>query len=176
MDNIEFWIYIIFAVIYFVARALRGKPKQKPVSRPKSPLDVSDDQPQSTAEQPMSFEDLLEEITGRKSLEEEPSQDPTRVEQEKKKSDSTSVEVFEEGKSRSFADDESRRIYEESIKRAEQTEISYEPDEKFKSAKLFSQPGEEEVGNPLTEEIKAMLQSEDAKKAIILQEILNRKY
>ena len=86
---------------------------------------------------------------------------------------------FEEGRSRKFADEESRRVYEESIKRAEGAKIEYKPDEHFASSKLRSsfENIEEEEESPLVSEVRDMLSTpESARQAIVLQQILNRKY
>ncbi len=177
MDNIEFWIYIIFALIYFIGRGLRSKPKPKPGQ--KQPRAAETEERQSPDS--MTFDELLEEITGKKSLEEKPAPQTKPIKEAKPRAVEVKPppkEKFEEGRSRKFADEESRRVYEESIRRAASTKVEYEPDKKFAKSKLFQDPSKKEVErNPLAEEIQEMLQSpESARKAIILQEILNRKY
>ncbi len=174
MENIEFWVYIIFAVIYFLARGLRKKSKPKPVARPQSPLETDDG---DTRQPPVSFEDLLEEITGRKTLEKteeiiepaEPEEKPAGPPEETPK--------FEEGKTRRFSDEESKRVYEESIRQAEGFEIDYGTADPYQSKKVTRETAELEEENKLAEEVRAMLQDTDsARKAIILSEIIGRKY
>lgn len=81
-----------------------------------------------------------------------------------------------EGERRAFADVESRRVYEESIKMAEGADLEFEPDEHFKSAKIFKSTTTEEEEYTLADEIRDELNSPEAKKAIIYSEILARKY
>lgn len=178
MDDIQFWVYVVFAVIWVVARALRKKSRETTKSRPKSPLETEDSQ-----EAPVSFEELLEEITGRKSLKEE--QKPIETYQEDvghnsgpygEEEDRAEESIKSEGSKRHFADDESRRVYEESIKRAEQQE-EFEPAEGYQSIKLVSRKEEEEESSGFSKEIAEMFSDTDgARKAVILGEILNRKY
>ncbi len=184
MDNIQFWIYVIFAVIYFFGRALRKKPQEKPKQRPRSPLETESE----SKERPVSFEDLLEEITGRKSLSdpqksepeiEEPEieEAPPRPSRYERLKQEREAEKFEEGRTRTFSDEETRRVYEESIKSAEGYDLDYGTDEKYASKKVLRSTAEEEEDNEFVTEIKSMLQNKDeAKKAVILSEILNRKY
>lgn len=184
MDDIQFWLYLAFAVIYFITRGMKkkttgGNPK------PSSSDTNSDDRPQR---KPVSFEDLLKEFTeGREVSGEEnetmaPSPPPVEarhiVEQRKWQEKNTAESFKNEGRHRQFADDESRRIYENSIKIAEKTDLSIKGDDAFKSKlKRFDQEEEDIYENDTAISIREMLQdSDDAKKAIILSEILNRKY
>jgi hypothetical protein len=188
MDNIQFWIYIIFAIIYFIAKNARKKPNKK------APSDSNrrGGQQQTQRPQPQSFEDLLEEITGRKSLKEEPvvidEADEINQEteerylapkpwQEKEEEIRRRNEIEREGNNRRFADDESRRIYEESIRRAEGANIDYRPDESYSDKKVLRETAEDIEENAFVTDINNMLSNSDsAKKAVILSEILNRKY
>ena len=171
MDNIQFWLYILFAVIYFVVRGLRKKTTDSPKG-PSQPTQ-SQNRPQR---KPVSFEELLKEFTeGREATsapkqEEEVSYQSLQELREEKKE-----EEIEEGRTRRFSDDESRRVYEESILMAEGADLKFERDEHFKSK--IQRSAEEESSPGLAGEIKNMLRDqEDVKKAVILGEILNRKY
>ncbi len=166
MDDFSFWWYIIAAVIYFLTRG--KKKKEQPNSRPGS----ENNPPPS---QPKSFEDLLREITeGRK--EEEPSykQEPVEITQEEEEEDNHAFE----GERRVFADDESRKVYEESIKMAEGADLKFEPAEQFKEPRLFKGVSsiEDEEEHTIADEIRDGLNTSEAKKAVIYSEILNRKY
>jgi PAB1-binding protein PBP1 len=187
MDDIQFWIYVIFAIIYFVARNFK-KASKKPTGK-RSATDDQQEQPQ--VPQPQSFEELLEEITGRRSVRQTPPPEednaPEAIEderylqpkpwEEKERKIEHANEFEREGRNRKFADDESRRVYEESIKRAEGAEIDYSVDEKFASKKVLRSTAEEVEENHFAKEIKEMLQNSDsARKAVILGEILNRRY
>lgn len=62
MDNLQFWIYIIIAVIYAVSRAIKKGKQSAEQGRPeRKDFETSEDG--GTVEKPMSFEDLLREIT-----------------------------------------------------------------------------------------------------------------
>lgn len=186
MDDIQFWLYILFAIIYFVARAL--KKKSQPDTDAQAP-DINTET--SRRSRPKSFEELLQEFTeGKESVKEEVKQAEQDVEdfrevREVKSTEDVSRRVqkeistetlFEEGTTRSFSDEESRRVYEESIKRAEGAAIEFKDDASFKS-KLKSRQHQEEDEHSLAMDIKHMLSNpEDAKKAVIMGDILNRKY
>ncbi len=168
MDDFSFWWYIIAAVIYFLTR---GKKKKEgtPSSRP-----GSENNPPTN--QPKSFEDLLKEITeGR--VEEVPTikQEPVVIEPEARKEKEN---IRLEGERRAFADDESRRVYEESIKMAEGADIEFAPDENFQEPRLFkgkiSESEDDEVS--IADEIRDGLNSSEARKAVIYSEIINRRY
>ncbi|SNS76169.1 hypothetical protein SAMN05421640_1134 [Ekhidna lutea] len=165
MDDFSFWWYIIAAVIYFLTR---GKKKQQPNSRP-----GSENSPPPS--QPKSFEDLLKEITEGRSEPETPTyeQEPVEIEpvKEREKQDDRL-----EGERRAFADDESKRVYEESIKMAEGADLKFEPADQFKKGSLFKGSIDEEDEWTIADEIKDGLNSSEAKKAVIYSEILNRKY
>ena len=95
-------------------------------------------------------------------------------------SDEEARSVYEEStkrvEGRFFSDEESRRVYEESIKRVE-GQKDYKSGKQYKIKKVLKEKAEDKKVNRLADEIKSMLQSpESAKKAIILSEILNRRY
>lgn len=185
MDNIQFWIYVAFAALYFLSRALKKKPDQKrPKRRPRSPLETEDSQKAGRTEKPKTFEELLAEFTG-ESTQSKKEEDYTVEEPEPfadafekvastgKKNIDTASNFEDEGTKRSFADEESKRIYDESVKRAEESALEFSRDEKFlkESERAVSK------GSAFAAEIKASLQNQDqAKKAIILSEIINRRY
>jgi len=162
MDDFGFWFYIIAAVIYFLTR---GKKKNRPTTPPGSE--------NRKPAQPKSFEELLREIT-EGTADREPSfdQEPVTVSEPERHS---REETFErEGNQRAFADEESKRVYEESIKMADgfdKDSTSEEPDHKTKILKVAD---EEEY--TFADEIRDGLSSDEARKAIIYSEILNRKY
>ena len=165
MDDFSFWWYIIVAVIYFLSR---NKKKQQPKSRPGS----ENNPPPS---QPKSFEDLLREITeGRPPEEPTIKQEPVVIDTEAKEKENQRLE----GERRAFADDESRKVYEESIKMAEGADLEFAPDENFQEPRLFKGTPKDEPEDEwsIADEIRDGLNSAEAKKAIIYSEILTRKY
>lgn len=174
MDDIQFWLYLLFAVIYFVSRALKKKDPKKTEKRTASRNSTPEERPQR---KPVSFEELLQEFTeGRKPEVEEPEyeEEPAyeqRIEEPKREEEP----VFEEGITRRFSDVESKRIYEESIAKAEGAEIAFQHDDDFKSK--LQRTADKEQSSGVAQEIRDMLQNpNDARKAIVLGEILNRKY
>ena len=169
MEDYKIVWYILAAVIYFLTR---GKKKKAPASRPGSENNPS---PQAPAK---SFEDLLKEITGdgqvveneRKPAQEEVASPVIEVE-------SPVEERRLEGEKRAFADEESRKVYEESIKRAEGFDLKYEQDEHYHEPRLFKgEEASEEEQYTFADEIRDGLSTDEARKAIIYSEILNRKY
>ena len=166
MDDFSFWWYIIAAVIYFLTRG--KKKKEQPESRPGS----ENNPPPS---QPKSFEDLLREITEGRS-EEQPTikQEPVVIEPKETEEDNRRLE----GERRAFADEESRKVYEESIKMAEGADLEFAPDESFQEPRLFkgSTSDSEDEEWSIADEIRDGLNTDEAKKAVIYSEILNRRY
>lgn len=161
--NDQIWYYIIFAIIYFLFRRKKKKPNQTPNT-------AKTDAPQKRP-QPVSFEELLKEITDQREPEQvvveepKPAPVPEPVKQEEK-----------EVRTRKFADDESRRIYEESIQRAQEVDIEYKPNEHYATGKLVRSV-EVESEPTIADEIREALKSRNsARKAIIYGEILNRRY
>lgn len=178
MDNIQFWLYLVFGAIYLLTRFLKKKDPENEPNRPGQ----NPNQPQRPQRKPVTFEELLKEFTEGRQEEEEPERVPerrpmeeTQVKERKRQEESRPKEIIEEGRTRRFADDESRRIYEESIRKAEDTAIEFRRDDDFRSR--MARRNEEEAENNLAEEIKEMLQDKNqAQKAVVLSEILNRKY
>lgn len=168
MDDYKILLYIVAAIIYFIAKAKKKKPTTgEGTSRPGTENNPS---PQSPTK---SFEDLLKEITG------EGEEEKSVIEEVKEEEPKKPIVVEErrlEGERRAFADDESRRVYEESIKRAEGFDIEYGPDEHFKEPRLFKGEESKEEEYTFADEIRDGLSTSEAKKAIIYAEILNRKY
>jgi len=168
MDDFNFWWYIIAAAIYFFTRG-RKKKKAEKQARP-----GSENNP-SPSSRPKSFEELLREITEGVSEKEveEPEQEPVVVRSSPKTEERKSFE--QEGRRRVFADDESRRVYEESIKMAEGADLEFAPNENFKSDRLFKDQKEEERTS-FAQELMDGFDTDEAKKALIYSEIFNRKY
>ena len=193
MENPEYLFYIVFGLIYILTRGIRKRKKNVPP--PKSghkPVDQGNGHP---AEKPqLSFEELLKELTGRTTktqpepvkeadLEPEPEPEPELKPKPKPKpvpepEYKTKSLVSETKPLPSFDDEKIRKIYERPTtdkKRKTVSEIAAEQKEtnsfRFKAFEL------KEFDNKFAAELKKMLQNpEDAKKAIVLAEIINRKY
>ncbi len=183
MDDIQILVYLIIGIIYIISRALKGKNKSaKPPQRPAARTSP----PQQKPKAPSSFEEILaefgkrieEERGGAVEIEEEEEEieyKPLVIEE-----DVNRKEFQQEGRNRQFADEESRRVYEEAIVRAEGADLAFEADANFQNSRLnfgFDAYEKKEKDNKFAREIRSMLQDgEGAKKAVILAEILNRKY
>jgi hypothetical protein len=169
MDDIQFWLYIVFGLIYFVGRFLKKK------NAPKEPVNEEMTSTTSSPQKTRTFEDLLKEFT----TEEEEVVNPTEPAFERKVQmrtpEKSKNSAFEEGVSRQFSDEESKKVYEQSVKRAEGFELEFAPDEHFKSK--IQSPTTEEVPSQFASSIRESLSDpEEAKKALIYAEIFNRKY
>lgn len=168
MDE-QIWFYIIAAVIYFLTRK-----KKKPTDSPSTPNTSRSDRP-TQQNKPVSFEDLLREITEQR--EEESQTEPVYEERKPEPKREPEESAFEtEGRNRQFSDDESRKVYEESIKQAEGADIEFVPDESYASQRLFKDK-KEDLEPSIADEIRDSFKNPDtARKAIIYSEILQRKY
>lgn len=169
MDE-RIWFYIIAGIIYFLAKKKKKKPEDQ------APTPTSSNRPQQSRP-PVSFEDLLKEITEQRQpqpvpvYEEEEEDLPVRKMREEQ-------EAFaREGSNRKFADAESAKVYEESIKQAEGFDIAYEPDSHYSNESLFKGGVKKKAERTIADEIREGLQNTaSARKAIIYGEILNRRY
>lgn len=176
MDDFGTWLYIIGGILYFIIRQKKKKGKDQPE------MPNSENRPQRS-NPTKTFEELLKEITegGFSEVQEEPNDE--RVETEVLAPEATAPSpkpaYMEEGRTRSFADDESKRVYEESIKRAEGADLEFKPDDDYAKPSLFQKYTDKKTSSPkntLASEIRKGLKGSGAKKAIIYAEILNRKY
>lgn len=161
--DIENYFYVILAVIYFLSRVLKGK-KQ-------IPQEDSYEEQESTGKKTVTFEDLLKEFTDEKEVEIE---EPEAVEE-------APIEPVEDQRPRSYrspySDEETKSIFEKSIREAENISQDEAGEENKLIFKEFKPYQEEDDTNEFATELKEMLQSADGgKKAIILSEILTRRY
>ncbi|CAD5266557.1 MULTISPECIES: hypothetical protein [unclassified Imperialibacter] len=186
-------IYIVMAIIYFVVRNLKKKPKAPEVQERRSQSDDDyESQPEPTSTPPMSFEDLLKELTsGGKTAQKPPQQpapEPSRsfefpsdgknYEDVHDEWEDKEIATVKEGShTRLFSDEETKRIYQESIHidHSKDDELSAQLERAKSRFKEFEI--KEEDNSAFRDEIVDMLSDQHgAKKAIILGEILNRKY
>jgi len=175
MDE-RIWFYIIAAVIWYFVRRKKKTPDEE------VPDTTATNRPQQQRKQ-VSFEELLKEITEQRELENRPASRPEPVYTTQEEEDlpvrkmrEEQERIAKEGSYRHFADDETRRVYEESIKQAEGFDIEFAPDEKFKSKSLLKAKVASKEPS-FADEIRTGLQKPDtARKAIVYGEILSRKY
>lgn len=172
MDNLQIWIYVILGIVYLIGRA-RKKPEQPPMPQRGRQGDL---QP-SNEPKPLTFEELLREITEAKEptptsrprpvqefvdyddeIEEEVKPEPVAYDYRKE----DTYKAFEQSKYEAF----NRQSYEETMK-LEDTKIEFG---KFKAF-------EDEKGPSLGAEIaNDFADADKVKRAFIMSEIFNRKY
>jgi len=176
MDRFQFWLYVIIGVIYLISR-MRKKPTDRPAQLPGTEKAKQAGRPHQPAKsvgpKKLSFEDLLREITESKS---QPKQEPVvdyddDLEVEEKdleevdtdyRKDNKVYETYEEAKKQAFF----RPSLEETMKVGD-TVVSFG---KFKEF-------EKETGPDLAAEyLKVFKDPEGIKKAVVLSEILKRKF
>ncbi len=173
--DIQFWIWLIVIVITLIARAN----KKKPPSYNPEPTDTPSTE---TETKPVTFEDLLREIQAAKSpkpISYTPKQEVPKqydfedyddnLEEESKSLENTSYnandtiyETYENAKKAAF----SKASLEETMK-VENTEV------KFGQFKEFSKPQSKNLAAEYARELK---NPKSFKKALILSEILNKRF
>jgi hypothetical protein len=178
MDNIKIWIYVIIGVIYLLSRLRKKQPEppQGEDTRPSRNFEPTQSYQPKT--KPLTFDELLKEITQEKQPVSQPtSRQPKYVdyddnlgEEEQDLEDldtdyrkkSNVFQTYEQAKSEAF----NRPSLEETMK-IEDTVV------KFSKFKVF----EEEKRRDLLEEYTRDLRDpEGFKKAVVLSEILNRRF
>ncbi|MCE2732145.1 MAG: hypothetical protein O9302_09080 [Cyclobacteriaceae bacterium] len=186
MDNIQFWIYVILGVIYLIGRASK---KKKEEERQPTRRQNSDSQP--SGPKPLTFEELLKEITEAKMPEPEKevvTKKQTYQEYEEetvpeyKSYDTVKEETYEEPKGYDFEKEETYKTFEksrfEAFNRKSYEELQLEgalesPKVEYKKFKEF----EKEEGISLASQIAEDFADMDkVKRAFIMAEVFNRKY
>lgn len=175
MDSFQFWLYVIIGVIYLISRL-----RKRPVNQPGEVPDIkSEKQAGRSTQSPKSipktltFEDLLRQITESKT---QPKQEPVvdyeeELEEEEEvledvnydyRKDNKAFETYEEAKKQAFF----RPSLEETMN-VKDTVVTFG---KFKEF-------EKETGPDLAAGyLKDFKDPEGIKKAVVLSEILKRKF
>jgi hypothetical protein len=176
MDSFQFWLYVIIGLIYLVSRAMKKKANQS-----QGPVDTKEERPFSTTRhegnkpKQLSFEELLKEITESKQ-QQQPREEPVvdyddNLEEEEKdledveydyRKQNKTYEIYEEAKQQAFH----RPSLEETMK-IQDTVVSFG---KFKE---FERRAET---NLAAEYLKEFHDPEGLKKAVVMSEILKRKF
>jgi len=158
MDDNSIYYYLIFVVIALLSRVF-GKKKVEDVPTNEG----------SPKERPLTFEELIEEFTRQasgKTKKEEIIQNeeiPEIIEVEKKNNQRST-----------YKDDEIQEIYNKSVYEAQKLKHTNTDNSDYSFFKEYKKEKEE---NEFANEIRNMISSPDsAAKAIILSEIINRKY
>jgi hypothetical protein len=180
--DIQFWLYIIIGVIYFLSRVLK---KQEPQPDKEANQNKPVESRQATgqySEKPkaLTFEELLREIT-------EAKQPPKPVLQTQPTREFVDYDddIAEEEQDLETIDTDYRKndrgndVYEDAKRQAflrpslEETMNVRDTDMKFGKFKVFDQTKQK---NLLEEYAKDLQDPEGLKKAFVLSEILNRKF
>jgi len=165
--DLDIILYIIIFVIYILAKTLKKSKSKHTPPKPQPNIDAEAHE----AEPTMTFEDIFRGLTNDKKKE---KPEPVKVINE--------VEELES--SYHPSDDEIQEVYKESLIQAEKSktreQIVRDNAKKKRTAALksekFSAYEVEEITS-LASELGEMLKNpEDARKAIVLKEILDRKY
>jgi hypothetical protein len=175
MDNLQFWLYIIIAIVYVISRAMKKSNAESEAEIPDQPAPTSrrsyESSPkQSNPTKSLTFEELLKEITVAKSqpatspyvdYDDDLDEEERSIEKASNYTDSDSFRIFEQAKAEAFA----RPSLEElEVKHGE---IQFGKFKEFDS--------KQEAGI-LDEYISELRDPQGFKKAIVMSEILNRKH
>ncbi len=176
MDDFKILFYIVLFIIYVVSKVIKSNKKkmQESASQPKTNA--------PTTEENVSFEDLLKEFTNPKQ---QKQNNPAPVKKASTKKPQTIAEVRAAGRKRIAS---RTSVFDQDLEMDDEVKHDYDLDPPLETTntdvhsvysgdysrfKEFDQEEEEGVGA----DIKDMLRDPDgARKAIILQEIFNRKY
>lgn len=192
MDNIQLILYIVFLVGYFLFKVLTGKKKSattedtRKFDQPQNPhrktreYTEEYEQYDPEADRPKSFEEILEELASGGKKKEAPKVVPSAAEKvaEKRREASKTAEVYRDGQDFE-AEAKNNEVYQKSIQQASKyTTLNERIDMdnleiNRKEVIDIEEIGVEKKSNPYLDIFSNL---EDAKKAIILSEIINRKY
>ena len=188
--DFQFWIYVIVVVIYVLSRALKKQetPPEQNQDPQKQRRQRAPDRPDTGKPRPLTFEELLREITEAKEPPKPVYQAPPRpVYVPEKKSEVVDYddEIPEEEQDLETIDNDYRKkdkiydVYEEAKKQAfsrpslEETMSVNDTVIRFGKFRAFEQ---EERSPVLASYTKDLHDPEGLKKAFVLTEILNRKF
>lgn len=169
MDNLQVWIYVIVGLIYLIGR-LRKKPQDVARQEGKQQQPTS-----TTGPRPLTFEELLREITEAKEPEYKPKpvqefvdyddqieeeKEPQRTNYDSRKQESYAT--FEQSKYEAF----NRLSYEDTLK-LEDTDV------RFGKFGVFEEDKTPSMGSIIAGDFSDI---DKVKRAFIMSEIFNRKY
>lgn len=189
MDNLQFWLYVIIGVIYLITQVRKkareqAPPPKRPAQRQQPASPQFKPEPQQSSPKPISFEDLLREITEAKNPKQEepptyaPYKQPEYVDNDDDVEDEEDeykpvipdyrntdpiYKQYEEAKIHDY----SRDSLEESLK-LENVAMKYGRFTEFESGQQGT--------SVLQGYVDDLRDPEGFKKAIIMSEILNRKH
>jgi hypothetical protein len=176
MDSFQFWLYVIIAVIYAISRMRKKQKEAQPKVPEREPVQRRDramETRESPVDKPLTFEELLREMTEGKGRPKEEKvinyeedfpdeeQDLEDVEYDYRKEDTT-LATYEEAKRMAFE----RPSLEETMK-VEDTVVTFGKFKEFEAQKERNLAAEylQDFGDP-----------EGIRKAVVMSEILKRKF
>lgn len=183
MDNFQFWLYVIVALIYVISRAMKKSNQQRREARKPTSQDM-----QETAdtgrERPLTFEELLREITEGKKRVQQPAPKPQPKAPSRPAYVDYDDDLEDEEKSLEDVDydfgkkESAFEVFEKARKdalRDDTTEESKPAGEDIKYGRFteFRIGGKNTL---LQEYVKELKKPSGFKRAIVLSEILNRKF
>jgi hypothetical protein len=170
MDNLQIWIYIIVGILYLIGRASK-KPQNQP------PKQVSQ-KPTSSEPKPLTFEELLKEITEGKQSPPSPKPVQEYVDYEDDIKDEEEIEVLEKT-DYDYRKEETYKAYEKSKYEAF-NRLSYEETLKLEDTKVefgkFKEFEQSATPSFSTQLARDFADPEKVRRAFIMSEIFNRKY
>jgi hypothetical protein len=184
MDS--FWIYVIIAVIYGITRLLKkpdNQPKDVADHRPDRPVQYDPTPPSGSKPKPLTFEDLLREITEAKQPQ-QPAYETRREEpryvdyDDDVKEEEQDLEEVSNNK-RYKQEERANSAYEEAKRQAfnrpslEETLKVSDTNVQFGKFKAFEQ---QQKTNALEQYLADFQDPEGLKKAVVMSEILKRKF
>ena len=183
MGDFQFWLYVIIGVIYLVVRAMKKKepkePSDFPDARPEKPV-TRFDPPTAKPRPPsktLTFEELLREITESKA----PQQKPVPPKEEYVDYDDNLKDEVEdlEDVNYDYRNDKTAREFATAEQQAfshrslEETMNVAKTETKFEKFKVFEQGAQ---SNLVDSYLSDFYDPEGLKKAIVMSEILQRKF
>lgn len=187
MKDFQVWFYIILGIIYVVARFMKKQeppPKDLAPKRPEKPVQRYEQPASKPAPGPktLTFEELLKEITESKTMESKPVTIPSAPQADYVDYDddlSEEEESLEEEEYDYRKRDQVYNVYEEAKRQAferpslEETMKAGETVGTYGKFKAFE---EQQQRNLLQEYLGNFNDAEQLKKAVVMSEVLNRKF
>lgn len=181
----QFWIYLIIAIIYVISRAMKkaeNPPRDVGEQRPDRPVRYEETRPQAEPPKQLTFEELLREITEAKKPRqtyETPQPDTEYVDYDDQVTDEATD--LEEKRYQESKRDKERtfQLYEQAKREAfvrpslEETMSLRDTNVEFRKFKEFEQ---QEQPDLLAMYTKKFWDPEGLKQAVVMSEILKRKF
>lgn len=166
MDNIQLILYILFLVGYFIFKLITGKKTSGQQQEGQDPFDTGSAPHAPPYQEARSLEDILDEIVTGKRKEEKPEPKPVAIQEE-------SLE-----KTSWYDDDDTLYQYEKAVSNAKQYK-TLEQKLAESEIKIGDVEDLDEIGaesTPSNSYLDMFENLEDAQKAIVMSEIINKKY